>query len=66
MHVLFSLLRIKGVYMFRALFAHPQEALHNVIHFNAAAAKNARHIPTAVHIAPSKDEQVMLETCRGP
>jgi hypothetical protein len=28
MHFLFSLLRIKGLYMFRALLAHPQEALY--------------------------------------
>jgi hypothetical protein len=28
MQVLFSLLTIKGNYMFRALLAHPQEALH--------------------------------------
>jgi hypothetical protein len=28
MHFSFSLLRIKGLYMFRALLAHPQEALH--------------------------------------
>jgi hypothetical protein len=28
MHFLFGLLRIKGLYMFRALLAHPQEALH--------------------------------------
>jgi hypothetical protein len=28
MHFLSSLLRIKGLYMFRALLAHPQEALH--------------------------------------
>jgi hypothetical protein len=28
MHFLFNLLKIKGLYMFRALFAHPQEALH--------------------------------------
>jgi hypothetical protein len=28
MHFLFSLLKIKGLYMFRALLAHPQEALH--------------------------------------
>jgi hypothetical protein len=28
MHFLFSLLRIKGLFMFRALPAHPQEALH--------------------------------------
>jgi hypothetical protein len=26
MHFLFSLLRIKGLYMFRALHTHPQEA----------------------------------------
>jgi hypothetical protein len=28
MHLLFSLLRIKGLYMFQALLAHLQEALH--------------------------------------
>jgi hypothetical protein len=28
MHFLFSLLRIKGLYMFRALLAHPQGTLH--------------------------------------
>jgi hypothetical protein len=28
MHFLFSLLRINGLYMFRALLAHPQEAIH--------------------------------------
>jgi hypothetical protein len=28
MHVLFNLLRIKGLYTFRALLAHPQEVLH--------------------------------------
>jgi hypothetical protein len=28
MHFSFSLLMIKGLYMFRALFAHPQETLH--------------------------------------
>jgi hypothetical protein len=27
-HFLFTLLRIKGLYMFRALLAHPQKALH--------------------------------------
>jgi hypothetical protein len=29
MHFLFSLLRIKGLYMFRALLAHPQEVLRS-------------------------------------
>jgi hypothetical protein len=28
MHFLFNLLRIKGLYMFRALLAHPQDSLH--------------------------------------
>jgi hypothetical protein len=28
MHFLFILLRINGLYMFRALLAHPQDALH--------------------------------------
>jgi hypothetical protein len=28
MYILFNLLRIKGLYIFRALLAHPQEALH--------------------------------------
>jgi hypothetical protein len=28
MHFLFSLLRMRNLYMFRALLAHPQEVLH--------------------------------------
>jgi actin-related protein len=28
MQILFNLLRIKGLYMFQTLLAHPQEALH--------------------------------------
>jgi hypothetical protein len=28
-HFLFNLLRIKGLYIFRALLAHPQEELHS-------------------------------------
>jgi hypothetical protein len=28
MHFLFSLLKIKGLYVFLALLAHPQEVLH--------------------------------------
>jgi hypothetical protein len=30
MHTVFSLLRIKGLYTFRSLRAHPQEVLHRV------------------------------------
>jgi hypothetical protein len=28
LHISFNLLRTKGLYMFRALLAHPQEVLH--------------------------------------
>jgi hypothetical protein len=74
MHFLFSLLRIKGLYMFRALLAHPQEALHNGTWYIAfvlcqlAATKVGveRNIPSVVCGAPPEDEQVILETCRGP
>jgi hypothetical protein len=90
--------------MFRALLAHPQEALHKrylvycvrvmsagctrieVEHSNAGAANmhitctiavslqswhtqltlHPRNIPSAFCVAPPEDEQVMLETCRGP
>jgi hypothetical protein len=50
-HFLFSLLKIKGLYMFRASLAHPQEALHKM------------HL---VYCVPPEDVQVMLETCKGP
>jgi hypothetical protein len=47
--------------MFRAVLAHPQEALHkrHLVYF-------VRVIPSAVCVVPPEDEQVMLETCRGP
>jgi hypothetical protein len=48
--------------MFRALLAHPQEALHKG---HLVYCVRARNIPSAVCAAPPEDEQVMLETCRG-
>jgi hypothetical protein len=79
MHFLFSLLRIKGHYMFQALLAHPQEALHRrclvycapvmwvgCTRIGVELVPQARNIPSTFHIAPPEDEQVMLETCRGP
>jgi hypothetical protein len=74
-HFLFSLLRIKGLYMFLPLFAHPQEVLHKrhlVYGIRVMSVgchqgwSGTRNIPSAVCVAPSEDEQVMLETCRGP
>jgi hypothetical protein len=80
------LLRIKGLYMFRALFAHPQEALRkrhlvycvsiiSVVCATIAISLHtwhrqltlyARKKPSVDYAVPPEDEQVMLETCRGP
>jgi hypothetical protein len=78
MHFSFNLLRIKGLYIFRALRADPQEALHKrhlVYCVRIMSVKlqpchshltlYARNTPNAVCVAPSEDEQVMLETSRG-
>jgi hypothetical protein len=62
LHFLFSLLRINGLYMFRALLARRQEALHK------------RHLVYCVRVMSvgctrnrvELVRQVMLETCRGP
>jgi hypothetical protein len=51
--------------MFRALLSHPQEA-QNIRHLVYCVGVLARNIPSAACAAGPKDEQVMLETCRGP
>jgi hypothetical protein len=79
LHFSFSLLTIKGLYMFPALLAHPQETLHKrhsvyCVRVSAMARFQflpqptdiTRNIPNGVCEAPPEDEQVMLETCRGP
>jgi hypothetical protein len=70
MHISFSLLRIKGLYMFQALLAHPQEALHkrDLVYVAVAVSlqpchsqlTSARNISSAVCVSPPEDEQVML------
>jgi hypothetical protein len=58
--------------MFRALLAHPQEALHkpHLVYFMRMSVTQltsyARNILNAVCVAPPEAEQVMLEKCRGP
>jgi hypothetical protein len=77
MHILFNLLKIKSLYMFRALLAHHQEALHkrhlvyggrvrSVGSPSWGSQRTLHAIPTPACVAPPEDEQVMLETCRGP
>jgi hypothetical protein len=65
MHFLFDLLRIKGLYMFRALLAYPQEGLHKqqLCILCACYVSWLHQDWSAQH---PEDEQVMLETCRGP
>jgi hypothetical protein len=77
LHFLFSLLRIKGLYVFRALLAHPQEVLDkrqvvkclrimSVGCTTLGVKEHARNMKNAVCVAPPEDEQVIRETCRGP
>jgi hypothetical protein len=61
--LLFNLLRIKGLYLFRALLAHPQEAL---IKRHLVGVYCVRVMSFGCYQGWSEDEQVMLETCRGP
>jgi hypothetical protein len=61
--------------MFQALLAQSQEALHkrHLVYCNFTASVlqptdiiYVTSIPNSVCVAPPADEQVMLETCRGP
>jgi hypothetical protein len=62
--------------MFRALLAHPQDALHKrhlvycvrvmTVGCTKTGVGHARNIPSAVCVAPPENEQVILKTRRGP
>jgi hypothetical protein len=57
MHFLFNLIRIKGLNMFQALLAHPQEVLHKP------------HLVYCVHAMSLGCTRIgveLVETCRGP
>jgi hypothetical protein len=69
MHFLFSVLRIKGLYKFRALLAHPQEAPHKRrlvyrVRVMSVGCYQDWSGTGAVYAAHPEDEQLMLETCR--
>jgi hypothetical protein len=49
--------------MFRALLAHPQEAVHKQ---HLVYCVRVMSIGSTDCTAPPEDEQVMFETCRGP
>jgi hypothetical protein len=50
MHFLFSLLRIKGPYMFRTLLAHSQEVLHKLQLVYCVRVMSAGHIRTEAEL----------------
>jgi hypothetical protein len=68
--------------VFRSLCAHPQETPHKqhlvyCMHVMSVGFTRIEvlmqptdiihmHIPSVACVAPPEDEQVMLETCRGP
>jgi hypothetical protein len=60
--------------MFQALLAHLQEALHkqHLVYCVRVMSVGCTRIgvehsnPGVVCVVPPEDEQVMLETCRGP
>jgi trans-aconitate methyltransferase len=76
MHFSFNSSRIKGLYMFRALLAHPQEALHiwhlvYFVHMSVGCGTVATDIIHTKYtkcriVAPPEDDQEMLKTCRSP
>jgi hypothetical protein len=65
MHFSFSLLRIKGLYMFRALLAHPRRRYTHGIWYCIRMSVGCDIITVLTNAAPPEDEQVILETCRG-
>jgi hypothetical protein len=59
------LLKIKGIYMFRALLDHSQEAVYKqhlvyCVHVIVCMTLHARNIPSAVCVAPPEDEQTAI------
>jgi hypothetical protein len=65
MHFLLSLLRIKGLYSFRALHVQPQEAPHKR-HLEYFVVRVMSFGCIRIGAAPPENEQVMLEIFRGP
>jgi hypothetical protein len=67
---LISLLRIKCLYMFQALLAHPWEVLHkrDLVYCVRVLSVGCYQVWSfiTVCVAPPEDEQVMFETCRRP
>jgi hypothetical protein len=64
-HLSFNLLRIKDLYMFRALLAHPQEAIHKR-HLVYCVRMSVGCGTVAVSLQPCHSRAVKLQTCHSP
>jgi hypothetical protein len=68
MHFLFSLLRINGIYMFRALLAHPQEALQSGTWYIACVlcqlAASGLECSTPILMQPTAITRTQYTKCR--
>jgi hypothetical protein len=58
MHFLFSLLRIKGLYMFWALLAHPRQVMHKqqLVYGVRVMSVGCTNIASAICVVPPEDE----------
>jgi hypothetical protein len=67
MHILFSLLRIKGLYMFRTLLAHPQEVLnkrHLVYYMRVANWQHTQYTKCCLCCCPACSEDFSRKTIK--
>jgi hypothetical protein len=65
MHFLFNLLRIKGLYMFRALLAHPQEVLHKPHSVYYLRIMSVGCVTVAVKMQSWHSQLTLSSACRG-
>jgi hypothetical protein len=72
MHFLFNLLRIKGLYMFPALLAHPQEVLHkrhwvycaSVVSVGCTITASVKNIDTPMLTRVWQELEYRIDVCR--
>jgi hypothetical protein len=65
-HFFFQFVKNQGLYMCRALLAHPQDSLHKrqLVFRMRVMSVGCTKIPSVAGVAPPEDEQEVLETCK--
>jgi hypothetical protein len=59
-------MRVMSVVCYQGWSKTPLRGLVPLQPWCSQLTSHARNIPTAACVAPPEDEQVMIETCRGP